>query len=363
MWLFTTVGFFSVVQKPNEKVLTVRARVAADLDRLREQYMPKLSKTITGKGTDYPYRATIGHSDFAQGIGQVVQDLHYSNFKDEVTKVMGYEREGVYAKVWTVMRGLESAKNMARPSPANEPSFGKSPAYGGVVFNEQGEVLLREPKNHYDGYVWTFAKGHPQRGETPENAAMREVFEETGVTSVINGRIPGTFAGGTTKNIYFMMFQLYASDRWDSRETQSIVWADFEEAKNLIKETTNERGKVRDLEVLEAAFVLYRETESNRVSAIFLKKPHQWGLRGDPYLWGEMQHHLKDVRPPDTSEQLVVLIESAFEELTGHPVSWPAQIHLEKYNHGGMSTGMVDPEFWREILIPLLRSRYGRKKS
>ena len=35
MWLFTTVGFFSVVQKPGTDKLTVRARVAPDLDRLR----------------------------------------------------------------------------------------------------------------------------------------------------------------------------------------------------------------------------------------------------------------------------------------------------------------------------------------
>ena len=37
MWLFTTIGFFSVVRKPGETKLTVRARVAADLARLTER--------------------------------------------------------------------------------------------------------------------------------------------------------------------------------------------------------------------------------------------------------------------------------------------------------------------------------------
>ncbi len=36
MWLFTKFGFFSVVQKPGEARLTVRARVAADLERLTD---------------------------------------------------------------------------------------------------------------------------------------------------------------------------------------------------------------------------------------------------------------------------------------------------------------------------------------
>jgi hypothetical protein len=56
MWLFTTIGFFSVVQKKrSDKFLTVRARVASDLDNLRRHYMQNLSPTITGGGTDYPY--------------------------------------------------------------------------------------------------------------------------------------------------------------------------------------------------------------------------------------------------------------------------------------------------------------------
>jgi hypothetical protein len=38
MWIFTTFGFFSVVQKePGDEFLTVRARDPKDLDRLRER--------------------------------------------------------------------------------------------------------------------------------------------------------------------------------------------------------------------------------------------------------------------------------------------------------------------------------------
>src|SRR5262245_38750774 len=75
-------------------------------------------------------------------------------------------------------------------------------AYGGVVINAAGEVLLREPADHYKGQIWTFAKGKPEPGETPEQTALREVLEETGIRAHIIERIPGEFIGSCTSNEY-----------------------------------------------------------------------------------------------------------------------------------------------------------------
>ncbi|WP_153117681.1 NUDIX domain-containing protein [Rhodocyclus tenuis] len=55
------------------------------------------------------------------------------------------------------------------------------------------------------GYVWSFAKGRPDPGETPEQTALRETREETGVEATIVCPIPGEFVGGTTINRYFLM--------------------------------------------------------------------------------------------------------------------------------------------------------------
>ncbi len=46
MWLLIPEGFFSIVQKEDEKELCVRARVGADLDRLRQTYLPTLGETV-----------------------------------------------------------------------------------------------------------------------------------------------------------------------------------------------------------------------------------------------------------------------------------------------------------------------------
>ena len=40
MWLITTAGFYSIVQKSGEKDLTIRSRVRKDLEALRDKYLP-----------------------------------------------------------------------------------------------------------------------------------------------------------------------------------------------------------------------------------------------------------------------------------------------------------------------------------
>ncbi len=106
MWLFTTIGFFSAVQKPGTDFLTVRARVRSDLESLRAKFMPQLSETTSGQGTDYPYRATISHVDFAEGLAKMGRAIDYENFKSEVTRKMGRKRAHAYLKVWAAMAEL-----------------------------------------------------------------------------------------------------------------------------------------------------------------------------------------------------------------------------------------------------------------
>ena len=50
---------------------------------------------------------------------------------------------------------------------------------GGVIL-EDGRVLLILMRNLSGSEVWTFPKGHLEPGETAEQAALREVSEETG---------------------------------------------------------------------------------------------------------------------------------------------------------------------------------------
>lgn len=123
-------------------------------------------------------------------------------------------------------------------------------AYGGVVLDADGRVLLREPSRHYGGYVWTFPKGGADPGETPEEAALREVREETGYEARID-RLLGDFAGTTSTTRFWLMRaprRVHAPDA----ETAAVRWALLSEAAELLGQSTTKTGRQRDLAVLAA---------------------------------------------------------------------------------------------------------------
>jgi mutator protein MutT len=130
----------------------------------------------------------------------------------------------------------------------------KAIAYGGVVFNDRGEILLREVTCHFGGYVWTFSKGRQDPGETPEQTALREVREETGIVAEIVGRLPEAFEGDTTITHFFLMKVVEDRGDFHRKETQAVRWVNAKEAKKLIQLTTSTQGRKRDLAVLKRAF-------------------------------------------------------------------------------------------------------------
>ena len=126
-------------------------------------------------------------------------------------------------------------------------------SFGGVLFDGEGRVLIRKPTGEFDGYVWSFAKGRMDEGDTPEETALREVREETGYDARIIGKIPGTFSGGTGDNEYFLMSPVGEPVPPDPAETQEVRWVTHEEAEASIRKTRNKIGRERDLGVLHAA--------------------------------------------------------------------------------------------------------------
>lgn len=126
-------------------------------------------------------------------------------------------------------------------------------AYGGVLINEAGRVLLRKPRGLHKTRVWTFAKGKPHEGETSEQTALREVLEETGVRAKIMRRV--TVPPGETgiNDEYFLMTPVQETGQFDE-ETVAIVWATRPEAEELISMTEDPERRARDLRILQFAF-------------------------------------------------------------------------------------------------------------
>jgi hypothetical protein len=107
MWLLVPDGFYSVVQRPGEQELCVRARDADDLTRLRERFMPELGETVTTPGSDYLYRAWIEREAFGRGLERITRDLTYPNFKAEVAR-RDRERAHIYTRVWSALGEIQA---------------------------------------------------------------------------------------------------------------------------------------------------------------------------------------------------------------------------------------------------------------
>ncbi len=134
---------------------------------------------------------------------------------------------------------------------------------GGLVFRETGDLvetlLCARARPGYQGedapLTWRLPKGTPERGETVEQTARREVQEETGVH--VNVLAPITsiryfFVGHDDgirydKTVYFYLMEPMGGSTSDhDAEFDVVEWCSYEEAVELL-EYDNER------EVLEAA--------------------------------------------------------------------------------------------------------------
>ena len=107
MWLLTNFGFFSVVQKEGERLLTVRARDRQDLLNLEERYLPGLGEIEESGQGDYRFRARVPREVFAEALREIALDIDYPNFKNSVAARQGKARAGIYGEVWSKLMALQ----------------------------------------------------------------------------------------------------------------------------------------------------------------------------------------------------------------------------------------------------------------
>ncbi len=99
------------------------------------------------------------------------------------------------------------------------------------------------------------------------------------------------------------------------------------------------------------------------LARLFVPEPSRWGLRGDPHLWREIRDAAFDAGTPLPAydEELRRSMDLLIEEAVGRPLASDDPVFVERFAHGGMSSGMVSPQFWHERAIPLLLERLREK--
>lgn len=115
----------------------------------------------------------------------------------------------------------------------------------GAVVLQDGHVLLCQG---YHG--WSFPKGKIEPGETPEETAIREVWEETAIRIELDTRfrqvVPSAKPGDTRTVTFFLGCSLEGMKRPTPDEVEYAAWVPLEEAREMIQYAP-------DREVLEKA--------------------------------------------------------------------------------------------------------------
>ncbi|HSD49098.1 MAG TPA: NUDIX hydrolase, partial [Actinomycetota bacterium] len=111
---------------------------------------------------------------------------------------------------------------------------------GGVVYRRDGEdveVVLASRRTRRGDLAWGLAKGGIEPGESHEDAAVREVLEETGYTAEIEASLGDTryfYVWGDTrirKTVHFFLMRCTGGDPDDrDDEMEEVRWFPLDRA-------------------------------------------------------------------------------------------------------------------------------------
>lgn len=111
----------------------------------------------------------------------------------------------------------------------------KEKCCGAIVFHD-GKFLLVKHKN--GGHI-AFPKGHMERGESEEDTAIREVFEETGLNiKIIDGfryeMVYKIYNNTLKKVVFFQGEKISGKEKTQEDEISDLMWVTYEEAYKLL---------------------------------------------------------------------------------------------------------------------------------
>jgi len=106
-------------------------------------------------------------------------------------------------------------------------------AAGGVVVRDGLLLLVHRPK--YDD--WTFPKGKAESGESDEECAVREVWEETGLDCQLLDELPATEyvdAKGRPKRVRWWHMRVVEGEFHPTSEVDEVRWLPPADAAQLL---------------------------------------------------------------------------------------------------------------------------------
>lgn len=115
---------------------------------------------------------------------------------------------------------------------------------GGLVFDDRGRVAIIARHSRSGHLEWCLPKGHIEKGETPQQTAVREVFEETGIKGEVVDSIATIdyWFTGTSQRVHklvhhFALRQVGGEltvEGDPDHEAEDAIWVDFRELDSVL---------------------------------------------------------------------------------------------------------------------------------
>ena len=115
---------------------------------------------------------------------------------------------------------------------------------GGLVFDERGRVAILARHSRSGHLEWCLPKGHIEKGETPQQTAVREVHEETGILGEVVESIATIdyWFTGTNQRVHKLVHH-FALRRISGEltvegdpdhEAEDAIWVDFDDLDDVL---------------------------------------------------------------------------------------------------------------------------------
>ncbi|MGQ0776452.1 MAG: NUDIX hydrolase [Pseudonocardiales bacterium] len=144
-----------------------------------------------------------------------------------------------------------------RRGPRRLPTVEETSAGGLVVDSENGHAALIGRLDRRGRLLWSLPKGHLEDGETAEQAAVREVAEETGIAAAVVaalGSIDYWFATEDRrvhKTVHHFLMRAYGGELSDADvEVTAVAWVPLPELQKRLAYADERRLVLRATELL-----------------------------------------------------------------------------------------------------------------
>ena len=187
-------------------------------------------------------RDKMSHEEFAKRLKELGLSLATGHHK---IVTGSYAHIAVVSKAEAKAASAENPGALIHGQPKPKPKWTSA---GCVVLDsmeDREHVYIILPSNHYG--PWTLPKGTVDKGESIKQAALREVWEETGLKVKIldgPGAYLGKFEGGFSFTHFFLAVKVGGHPHPTS-ETEKVVLATWEEAARKFQHSKRDKIVIR----------------------------------------------------------------------------------------------------------------------